>query len=138
MATSFYQAKLPLEINEQDSFVKINNESANIKQKLRMIVLTNKGEKIMNPDFGVGIQKYLFENNNKKINYNYNSLGALETIDSINIAEEIKMEINSQVNKYLQEINISNIEILIENNTLYTKIEYEIRGFFQDSLTINL
>ena len=138
MATSYYQAKLPLEINEQDSFVKINNESANIKQKLRMIILTNKGEKIMNPDFGVGIQKYLFENNNKKINYNYNSLGALETIDSINIAEEIKMEINSQVNKYLQEINISNIEILIENNTLYTKIEYEIRGFFQDSLTINL
>ena len=33
-----------------------------IKQNMKMIVLTNPGERVMMPDFGVGIRGLLFEN----------------------------------------------------------------------------
>ena len=34
------------------------------KQNLKMLVLTIPGERIMDPNFGVGLRKYLFELNN--------------------------------------------------------------------------
>jgi len=33
------------------------------KQNLKMLVLTIPGERIMDPDFGVGLKRYLFEQN---------------------------------------------------------------------------
>ncbi len=35
-----------------------------VKQNLKMLVLTSKGERIMEPEFGVGIKDFLFENFN--------------------------------------------------------------------------
>ena len=31
-----------------------------IKQNLKMLILTNPGERVMEPDFGVGIKRFLF------------------------------------------------------------------------------
>ena len=33
------------------------------KQNFKMLLLTNKGERIMHPNFGVGLRSYLFEQN---------------------------------------------------------------------------
>ena len=33
-----------------------------VKQNLKMLVLTNPGERVMEPDFGVGIKQFLFQN----------------------------------------------------------------------------
>lgn len=76
-----------------------------------MLVLTNPGERIMNPDFGVGISRYLFQQEG-----NFAS-GAIQN------------RISSQVNKYLPYIEITNIKIFERtdlSNTFQVTIEYFI------------
>jgi hypothetical protein len=56
--------KLPLVVSNVFGPYDLNttyNELA--KQNLKMLVLTSPGERIMMPEFGVGITSYLFENN---------------------------------------------------------------------------
>ena len=81
------------------------------QQNLKMLVLTNPGERIMNPDFGVGISRYLFQQEG-----NFTS-GAIQN------------RILSQVSKYLPYIEITNIEIFEKeglSNTFQVTIEYFI------------
>ena len=79
--------KLPLVVSNVFGPYELNttfNELA--KQNLKMLVLTNPGERIMHPDFGVGISRFLFENN---------------TSDTYG---EIRSRIHEQVNIYLSYI----------------------------------
>jgi hypothetical protein len=81
------------------------------KQNLKMLVLTNPGERIMDPNFGVGIRSYLFENNGPETYAN------------------IAGRINSQVAVYLPYITIDNVDFsLPENNP----------DLFPNSLSVNI
>ena len=53
--------KLPLTIDSVDGYTSIKRLKSLIKQNFKMIILTNPGERVMQPKFGVGIKKYLFE-----------------------------------------------------------------------------
>ena len=63
-----------------------------------MVILTNPGERIMIPNFGVGIRTYLFEN------------ATQATFNTI------RKRINTQVTKYLPYISIDDIRFLSERN----------------------
>jgi phage baseplate assembly protein W len=95
-----YAPKLPLDYNQTygpyTSNTQINDV---IKQNLKMLVLTNPGERIMIPNFGVGISKYIFEN---KTSSTYAG---------------IESNIRSQVNIYMPFLNIQKVLIsdLISN-----------------------
>ena len=65
------------------------------KQNLKMLLLTNPGERMMDPDFGVGIRKFLFQLN---INTTY---------------ADITTAIQSQVQSYLPYISINDIQYSI-------------------------
>ena len=65
------------------------------KQNLKMLVLTNPGERIMNPSFGVGISKFLFE---------FNGAGTYDKITSA---------IQQQTAIYLPYIQVDNIHYVI-------------------------
>ena len=55
--------KIPLLLDKtQPGFELINNYRDLIKQNMKMILLTNPGERVMLPEFGVGISGLLFEN----------------------------------------------------------------------------
>ncbi|HHZ96600.1 MAG TPA: hypothetical protein EYN67_13865 [Flavobacteriales bacterium] len=85
--------KLPLVVSNVFGPYELNttfNELA--KQNLKMLVLTNPGERIMHPDFGVGISRFLFENN---------------TSDTYG---EIRSRIHEQVNIYLSYIQIDHVD----------------------------
>ena len=57
--------KLPLSISARDGAYKLNKTfSANTQQNLKNLILTSPGERMMDPEFGVGIRNYLFENFN--------------------------------------------------------------------------
>ena len=56
--------KLPITRDYEDGFSLIKNHVDMVKQNVKMILLTAPGERIMEPDFGVGLMSYLFENNN--------------------------------------------------------------------------
>tara|TARA_R100001129_G_scaffold123619_2_gene86249 strand:+ start:405 stop:773 length:369 start_codon:yes stop_codon:yes gene_type:complete len=57
--------KLPLARDSSDGFGMIKNFKTMIKQNFKMLLLTSPGERVMEPDFGVGVRKYLFENFNE-------------------------------------------------------------------------
>jgi len=62
-----------------------------VLQNLRMLILTNPGERMMEPSFGVGIKKVLFEQNTEYAK------------------SEIQAKIRRQVADYLPYINIIDI-----------------------------
>ena len=57
-----YSPKLPLAYDStQDGNYALNKTLIDtIRQNLKMLLLTNPGERIMMPNFGVGIRTYLF------------------------------------------------------------------------------
>jgi phage baseplate assembly protein W len=55
---------LPLRIDPIDGAYGLNKKVSEVaSQNLRMIILTSPGERIMYPEFGVGIKQFLFEQN---------------------------------------------------------------------------
>jgi phage baseplate assembly protein W len=54
---------LSMEIDRQGG-VKLSGQEANIEQSIRIILGTSKGERIMRPDFGCGINDLVFAPNN--------------------------------------------------------------------------
>ena len=53
--------KLPLVKDQNEGFALTQTIKENIKQALKMLILTNPGERVMLPDYGVGLRSFLFE-----------------------------------------------------------------------------
>jgi len=53
--------QLPLTRNNEDGFALLKNYNDLVTQNLKMLVLTSPGERLMDPEFGVGARNYLFE-----------------------------------------------------------------------------
>ncbi len=103
--------KLPLTLDSGDGYTSIKTLKTLIKQNFKMLILTNPGERVMEPEFGVGIKLFLFEN--------FQS----------DVYAKIDTRIKEQVEKYLPIIEISSIEFGIAeigNNSLGLRIEYII------------
>jgi phage baseplate assembly protein W len=76
-----------------------------------MLILTNPGERVMNPSFGVGIRQFLFEN-----------------FES-DVYSKIDGKIREQVRIHLPVISIRKIEFgnsSPDNNSISIRIEYRI------------
>lgn len=107
-----YSPKLPLSKDANDGLYALNKTALeSIKQDLKMLVLTNPGERMMNPDYGVGLRRILFEQNTPEI-------GRI-------IAESV----NRQVKIYMNFINVFDIQVYTpeENqNAIYVKLVFTI------------
>ena len=92
-----------------DGYVMIETYKEMVHQNLKSVLLTSPGERIMDPEFGVGLRNYLFEMNNES------------TYD------DISGKINEQVEKYLPFIEITSITFDDdEANALFMRVEYNI------------
>jgi phage baseplate assembly protein W len=83
-----------------------------VKSNLLNLLLTNKGERIMNPEFGADLGTVLFEGIN----------------DSI--VEDIKDLINTNVAIFVPEVQITDILVDIntpDNNAVSVTVKYRIR-----------
>lgn len=117
--------KLPLSYIPNEGFGMNTNYLQVAKQNIKMVILTEPGERIMIPDFGVGIKRSLFENR-----------------ESIN---NIRQRILFQVNKYLPYIAINNIAIFDStdqesqsyDNAVNISINFTVKSF-QLTETLNL
>lgn len=86
---------LPLSEDPIDGFyTPIRDYRTLVIQNFKMLLLTSPGEKMMNPDFGIGMRNFLFEPN---VSQTYGS---------------IVSRINSQVDKYLPYITITDISFI--------------------------
>jgi len=82
-----------------------------IKSNLINLLLTYKGERILNPEFGADLPRLLFEPINN------------ETL------AKIQNQIITSVAIYIPEINITNIEITpdTDTNTIYINVIYQLK-----------
>lgn len=114
--------RLPLNLAPKDGYDLIKTTPELIKQNLKNLLLTNPGERIMDPSFGVGIRRYLFEPN------------------IIHTHQLIRTEIGKQVKKYMPFLNIKDVRILqdeSDGNIMYVEIYYIISPLNQtDSITV--
>jgi phage baseplate assembly protein W len=106
--------KLPLSISSVDGAYGLNKTLAeNARQNLKNLILTIPGERIMDPDFGVGIKRYLFEN-------------------IADVQEIIPAVITKQADTYLPYITIDAVTVtggdydLGSEHILYVQIYYRI------------
>ena len=53
---------LPLPRNSADGFTMLKSFVKVARQNLKMLVLTAPGERVMEPEFGVGLRNFLFQN----------------------------------------------------------------------------
>ena len=118
-----YSPSLPLVYdNESGPYDMLNTLEGIIKQNLKMLLLTSPGERIMIPDYGVGLKNYLFEHN------------TLVTRD------DIRSKIIEQVNifmPFLEDIDIAVADTCPEgSNNISVMVSYfigpiEKQGFVQ-------
>jgi hypothetical protein len=103
--------KLPLQYNKEDGPYQLTKTlKETVKQNFKNLILTNPGERIMDPNFGVGLHRFLFESS------------AEETISAIH------ERIAQQTSRYLPFIDLMNVDInFIEDTyTLNVAIQYFI------------
>lgn len=102
---------LPLVQDGTDGF-RMNTSLRNlVKQNLKMLILTNPGERVMEPDFGVGINQFLFQN------------------FSEDTFSQIDSKIREQARIYLPVINIEDVSFFSDqqdSNILRMKLKYSI------------
>jgi phage baseplate assembly protein W len=119
--------KLPLTVDKKHGHYSLNESYKNaIRQNLKNLILTSPGERMMDPEFGVGIRNFLFENNN------------------VELYADIESTILEQVERYMSFIEIVNIEfnktsdlpINEENGFSITLTFYIIPLQFYDNLEI--
>lgn len=103
--------RLPLSRDWVYGYGMNNTIQGTVQQNLTNLILTVPGERIMDPDFGVGLKKYLFE-----------------PISSM-VGSHIEGRIRDQVNKYMGFLSINDISISDsrENyNLIHLTINYTI------------
>jgi len=112
-----------LPFNASGVFNKTYSTKDQIKSNLINLLLTSKGERVLNPEFGADLPRLLFEP----------------------LTEELYLKIQNQiissVNIYIPEITILNIEITpnIDYNLINIKLDYKLNiSGQQDNIIIEL
>ena len=58
LGTGFH---FPLEIDETTGRFRMSSEEENIRESIKLILMTGKGERVMRPEFGCGLKQYTYE-----------------------------------------------------------------------------
>jgi len=123
----FLTPKLPLSRDLITGYKLVGDYVALVKQNLKNLLLTVPGERMMNPDFGVGLKRFLFE------------------ADSPLLYDSVATRIREQINKYLSYIEITDIvfnshshDPSVQENYLYIRVEYRIIPLeLSDAIVVN-
>ena len=116
----------PMISQENSGYITINEDKpvGALKHNLKSILLTNPGENLSDPDFGVGLKKMLFE---------------LETSsDIVNLKQNIINQIQIYANYFTK------LEVFVEisgelSNTLTVRLEFEYGiKLLNDSLEVTV
>tara|TARA_R110000744_G_scaffold314254_1_gene421312 strand:+ start:246 stop:665 length:420 start_codon:yes stop_codon:yes gene_type:complete len=124
--------KIPLEINDETGRHEtygVEDLTKVVDQNIKMTLLTSPGEKVFDSNFGVGLKRYLFENDTT-IKRGGENLPPL------------RENILSQVTTYIPYIRIQDLQINIsaDSNLMNIKIKYFVNDSSTSSvfdLTIN-
>ena len=101
---------ISLPFNSPSAFTKTYSTQDQIKSNLINLLLTNKGERIMNPEFGTDLRQILFEGIN------------------VDTEEIIKQKIISSVGLFIPDVIIKSIIItpIQDTNTITVSVYYNL------------
>ena len=111
---------IPFPFNGDGVFRQTFTTKEQVKSNLINVLLTEPGERVYEPNFGVGLKKLLFENQIKE--------------------DELEARIKDQVGFYVPEIEITNliIQMIPDDHTLYIRITYSfLTDGTEDSIQLN-
>ena len=124
-----YSAVLPLQRDDTDGFYVLTKTiPQNIKQNFKNLLLTTPGERVMIPDFGVGLRRFLFENNSSELQ------------------DKISERIDNQVSLYMPFVAVNQVQFFDQANSLKSnfgnllslRIIYSIPGMsISDTLVVD-
>lgn len=117
----YYTPILPLVRGKNLDYEYHENVVDVVRQNLKNILLTNPGERIMDPEFGVGISLFLFE-----------IKGTFE--------DNLRDRVYRQVAKYASYVNVNDVEISGDDeNAVFVTVHYSIPGInTNDTLTTSV
>ena len=105
--------KFPIQVDPSTGRMRTSSHEEDIKEAIGIILNTRKGERVMNPDFGCGIQEYAFGT----VDYTTLSLMRKEVMDAL----------------VMWEPRIENIEVTIDDSQseigqIIINISYTVRS----------
>ena len=121
MAAGF-SLKIPLRYDKSDGPYQLTKTlPETVKQNFINLIMTVPGERIMNPDFGVGVHQILFENERGEV------------------VEIFKERLLTQTQKYLPFIKVTNTRIDMVEHTLNIRLSYYISTLgISDALSLDV
>ena len=112
---------LPLRFGEQLGYSMLSEYKDVVKQNLKHLFMTIPGERIMLPNFGIGISTFLFENQGEEVE------------------NELYSKIHEQVSEYMDYLEIKNVEYSYGENSFFIRVNYFIKPFSEsDQLELNI
>ena len=114
--------KLPLRRDNDDGYKMIKTVSGMIRQNFKMLILTIPGERVMMPNYGVGIPQFLFE------------------FRGTDIEQAITTKITEQAATYMPYLRVNNIQFSTPSDqlkNLQIEITYSVPSLnFRDLLSL--
>ena len=110
-----YGPKFPLSAGNSDTFELHDDVKQQINFYLKNLILTSPGENISDPNYGVGLRRFLFEQNLQSTR------------------QQIAAEISDQISTYLPYLAVADIQVgatslEIESNSMTIRIVYSLLG----------
>jgi len=102
--------KFPVRVDETTGRIKTSQYEEDISEAIRIIIMTRKGERMMQPDFGCGLQDYLFEG----MDYDTTS--------------QMRLEIQRALLNWEPRITDVEIQVETENGRLMIHVSYVVRA----------
>ena len=124
MATSlsFKDLNITFKKHPVTNDVVVSRDASAIKQAIVSLLLTNKGERLMNPKYGSDIRSYLFE----PLDYG--------------TAAQIKANIRSTIDRFEPRISISELKCIpnFNDNGFDVEMTYIIRGSDEPPVSVDI
>lgn len=86
-----------------------------IRQNLKVLFLTNPGERIMDQFYGIGIKRYLFENETQEL------------------VQKIRENIFTQLSKYMPYVTVNKLLVSFIKSTINISFSFAVNGLSQAS-----
>ena len=110
----YFGLKYPFQQNDyQNFFVDVNmTEKDKVRSQILHVIATPKGQRIMNPEFGTDLIRYIFEPSDSES------------------WEGVKNEIMTSVHRYVPNVTLDNIEVVQsedERGEIYVRVDYSLK-----------
>lgn len=92
--------KFPVKSDLTTGRIMSSSYGEDIRESIRIIIMTKKGERMMRPDFGCNIHKYMFD------------------ILDVTTIRQIELEIEESIRRW--EYRIDDLEVQVEESTEYS------------------